>query len=88
MQYLNKLDKSEAYNKNVIVPASERDRSTKGYLGTVYTSAGLIPRGTPDYFLVEYNHLERLTPNCFFIKGFGPRVFFEFDFLKLYKCKK
>ena len=86
-QYLNKRDGSKAYEKAVVSPRGESDRSFKGYLGTVFTSESFIKKGSASYYVADYSDLDDVPlDRCTLIKSFGPRFPFKFDYLLVFSC--
>ena len=92
IRFLNEKDGDDARKKNLVVPRGEKDRSTRGYLGSVFTHDGLVPEGRDavDYYAPDYLDIEEEIPKnreCNFIKGFGTRWPIEFNYLYLYECE-
>lgn len=89
IRYLNKIDGDKAYERSVLVTSSQRDHSAAGYLGSVYVEEGTIWNGSNAYYyLINFTEEKELPSDrpCKYIRSFGPRFPFYFEYLKLYQC--
>jgi hypothetical protein len=87
-QYLNEIGGKEAYDYALVLPSGNKDMSVGyAFLGTAFTNSVKGDKKYKNIFIApDYFTLDKVAPECEYLRGFGHRWPFKFDFLYLYKC--
>lgn len=87
-QYLNDIGGKDAYNYALVLPSANKDMS----VGNAFVGHTFVKNIQGDkkfkyvYIAPDYYSLDKVPSNCEYVRGFGHRWPFKFDFLSLYKC--
>jgi|694.fasta_scaffold02523_14 hypothetical protein len=87
-QYLNTVGGMDAYNYALVLPSANKDMS----VGNAFVGHTFVKNIRGDkkfkyvYIAPDYYSLDKVPSNCEYVRGFGHRWPFKFDFLSLYKC--